>query len=98
MSHLNEQISFTQHAFLVAWGQFAQEIGLIKALEAVPLCQKKYQHRPQTKVLEFFVAHLAGCKHLRDISLAAHPVDKDRLSLVPGDKQSGPITAVSAEP
>lgn len=77
MSHLNEQISFTQHAFLVAWGQFAQEIGLIKALEAVPLCQKKYQHRPQTKALEFFVAHLAGCKHLRDISLAAHPLDKD---------------------
>lgn len=77
MSLLNEQISFTQHAFLVAWGQYAQEIGLIKALEAVPLRQKKYQHQPQTKVLEFFVAHLAGCKHLRDISLAAHPLDKD---------------------
>src|SRR5438874_10782527 len=35
-------------------------------------------HRPQTKVLEFLVAILAGLPHLQDISLAAHPLDKDQ--------------------
>lgn len=70
--------SHTQHAFLVAWGRFAQEIGLIQRLEKVHLKQKKYTHTPQAKVLEFFVAHLAGCKHLQDISLSAHPLDKDQ--------------------
>lgn len=70
--------SHTQHAFLVAWGRFAQEIGLIQGLEKVKLKQKKYTHTPQAKVLEFFVAHLAGYKHLQDISLSAHPLDKDQ--------------------
>ncbi|MBT3389668.1 MAG: hypothetical protein HN413_04595, partial [Chloroflexi bacterium] len=56
MSKNNEQVFETQHAFLVAWGQFAQETGLVKALEAVPLKQKVYRHKPQTKVLEFLVA------------------------------------------
>jgi hypothetical protein len=39
------------------------------------LKQKKYTHTPQTKVLEFFVAHLGGYKHLREISLSAHLAD-----------------------
>jgi hypothetical protein len=67
----------TQHAMLVLWGQFAQRIGLIKKLEAIPLHQKTYTHQPQTKVLEFFVAILAGLPHLKDISRSAHPLDQD---------------------
>lgn len=67
----------TQHALLIAWGRFAQEIGLIAAIEAVELSQKVYEHTPQTKVLEFFVAILSGLKQLQEISLAAHPLDKD---------------------
>lgn len=78
MSSSETAVSHTQHAFLVAWGRFAQEVGLIEKLEAVPLHQKRREHRPQTKVLEFLVAHLAGLKHLQDISLAAHPLDKDQ--------------------
>lgn len=35
-------------------------IGLVKAIEAVELKQKKRDHTPQTKVLEFLVAILAG--------------------------------------
>ena len=42
------------------------------------LKQKHYHHRPQTKVLEFLVAILAGLPHLQDISLAAHPLEKDQ--------------------
>jgi hypothetical protein len=68
----------TQHAFLVAWGWFAERIGLIKHLQAVSLTQKAYQHRPHTKDLEFLVAILAGLPHLQDISLPAHPLDKDQ--------------------
>jgi hypothetical protein len=69
----------TQHALLVAWGWFAQEIGLLEQMQQVRLRQKRYQHSPQGKVLEFLVAILAGLKHLQEISLAAHPLDKDRV-------------------
>jgi hypothetical protein len=77
MSH-SENNELTHHAMLVAWGQFAQSIGLIQAVEAVPLHQKTVTHRPQTKILEFFVAILAGLKHLKDLSRSAHPIDQDQ--------------------
>ena len=67
----------TQHALLIPWGQFAQEIGLISGIEAVKLNQKVYEHTPQAKVTEFLVAILSGAKYLQDVSLAAHPLDKD---------------------
>jgi len=51
---------------------------LIQQLQAISLKQKHYHHRPQTKVLEFLVAILAGLQHLQEISLAAHPLDKDQ--------------------
>jgi len=50
----------TQHALLIPLGHFAQEIGLISGIEAVKLSQKVYDHTPQAKVLEFFVAVLSG--------------------------------------
>jgi hypothetical protein len=78
MSDDGAHVCYTQHALLVAWGRFAQEIGLIAGIEAVKLRQKKYWHSPQTKVLELLVATLAGLEHLQDISLAAHPLDKDQ--------------------
>ncbi len=78
MSNSETLIQNTQHAFLVAWGWFAEYLGLIQQLQAVSLKQKHYHHRPQTKVLEFLVAILAGLPHLQDISLAAHPLDKDQ--------------------
>jgi hypothetical protein len=68
----------TQHALVAAWGEFAQRLGLIQGLEAVDLHQKRYQHTPQTKMIEFLVATLAGLEHLKDISRAAHPLDQDR--------------------
>src|SRR5215469_4850125 len=68
MSNSETVIQHTQHAFLVAWGWFAEQIGLIQQLQTVSLKQKHYLHRPQTKVLEFLVAILAGL----------HPLDKDQ--------------------
>jgi hypothetical protein len=61
------KVNHTQHACLVAWGLFAQEIGLIQGINAVPIKQKTYRHSPQSKVLEFLVATLAGLEHLQDI-------------------------------
>jgi hypothetical protein len=78
MSNSQTTLQYTQHAFLVAWGWFAEQIGLIQPLQAVSLKQKPYHHRPQTKVLEFLVAILAGLPHLQDISRAAHPLDRDQ--------------------
>ena len=78
MNNSETHIQDTQHAFLVAWGWFAEHIGLIQQLQALSLRQKHYHHRPQTKVLEFLVAILAGLQHLQEISLAAHPLEKDQ--------------------
>jgi len=69
----------TQHAMLVIWGIFARRIGLVSAIEAVKLKQKKRDHTPQTKILEFLVAILGGLPHLQDISRAAHPLDQDQI-------------------
>jgi len=78
MSSGEEQIRQTQHAFLVAWGRFAVAIGLIQGIRAVELKQKTYHHAPQTKILEYLVATLSGLEQLQDISLSAHPLDKDQ--------------------
>jgi len=77
MSH-SENDELTHHAMLVAWGEYAQSIGLIQEIESVPLHQKTVTHRPQTKILEFFLAVLAGLEHLKDLSRSAHPIDQDQ--------------------
>lgn len=68
----------TQHAMLVMWGAYAQRMGLVKALEQVDLSQKCQTHRPQTKIIEFLVAILAGLPHLQDLSRSAHPLVRDQ--------------------
>jgi len=74
----SESGNFTQHALLVAWGQFAQCLGLIRQVMALNLHQKKVKHLPQTKILEFFLAILAGLEYLKDLSQAAHPIAQDQ--------------------
>jgi hypothetical protein len=78
MSNEELQVQYTQHAFLVAWGWFAEYIGLIQSLQCIALHQKTYTYKPQTKVLEFLVAILGGLEHLQDISRSAHPLDQDQ--------------------
>jgi hypothetical protein len=74
----SEPENFTQHALLVAWGQFAQCLGLVREIMALVLHQKKVKHLPQTKILEFFLAILAGLEYLKDLSQSAHPVAQDQ--------------------
>jgi hypothetical protein len=78
MSDNETRVQDTLHAFLVAWGWFAEHIGLIQALQDASLSQKKYDHTPQTKVTEFLVAILGGLEHLQDVSRSAHPLDMDQ--------------------
>ena len=66
MSNDESQGQHSQHAFLVAWGWFATRVGLTQQIQAVPMKQQRYRHTPQSKVLEFLVAILAGLKHLQD--------------------------------
>lgn len=76
---LTSEPKLTQHAMLVAWGRYAEHIGLVSRLEGLKLHQKTRTHRPHTKVLEFLVAILAGFSHLQEISRSAHPLDQDEV-------------------
>lgn len=71
--------NLTHHALLVAWGAFAQQIGLIKRIEALSIQQKTVCHSPQNKTLAFLIAILGGLAHLQDWSKAAHPIAKDQV-------------------
>lgn len=79
MSETEETPTLTNHAMLVVWGQYAHCIGLVKALETIPMSQKTVVHSPQRKVIEFLVASLGGLKYLKDISYSAHPLDQDQI-------------------
>ena len=72
-------IKRTVHAMLVPWGLFARRIGLVEALEEVPIPQRTRVHTPQSKLIEFLVAHLSGHAHLQDISHGPHPLDQDQV-------------------
>ena len=80
--------TLTSHAMLIPWGIFAQRIGLVAALEHITIPQRKRDHTPQTKLIEFLVAILAGCAYLRDISEGPHPLDQD-VSLAEAWNQPG---------
>ena len=73
----NEAEMPTQHAMLVIWGQFAQAFGMIQAVTGVPIDQKTVDYSPHNKILEFFLAILAGLKHLQELNTAAEPIVKD---------------------
>ena len=67
----------TEHGLLVAFGQFAQQQGLISRLMQVPIDQKKRTFPPQTKLLELLVGILSGMEYLRDLNDGPRPVAKD---------------------
>jgi hypothetical protein len=68
----------TGHAWLVVLGYFAQALGLVTGLEAVPLGQRKGPDcGPQTKLVEFLVGILGGVEYLQDLNLSDDPIAKD---------------------
>jgi hypothetical protein len=73
-------IQETNHAMLVVWGQYAHCLGIPQGFAKVPSSQKTVDHSPQSKVLEFLVAQLAGLEYLKDISHSANPLDQDEVA------------------
>lgn len=67
----------TQHALMVSWGEFADEIGLIEKLNQVSILQKSVVHTPQAKVLSFLMGILSGITHLKDLNEGPHPLAHD---------------------
>ncbi len=67
----------TDHALLVLLGHFAHQLGLVARLAAVPLAQKQVTHAPQTKLIQFLVAILAGLPHLQDLNDGPAPLVHD---------------------
>lgn len=67
----------TQHALMVAWGEFADEIGLIEKLNQVSIPQKSVVHTPQAKLLSFLMGILSGMTHLKDLNEGPHPLAHD---------------------
>ena len=68
----------TDHALLVLLGEYARHLGLIKHLQAVPIDQRQGDYSPQSKLIEFLVAILAGLEHLEDLNQASDPLVKDQ--------------------
>jgi len=67
----------TQHALMVAGGEFAHEIGLLSKLAQVTMPQKSVVHVPYGKVLSFFMGILTGITHFRDLNEGPHPLAHD---------------------
>jgi hypothetical protein len=67
----------TEHGLLIAYGQFARQIGLLEQLMKVPVPAKTRLHTPQAKLTEFLVGILSGLEYLQDLNLAPRPLAKD---------------------
>lgn len=90
--------SDTEHGLLIAFGQFAQQHGLVSRLMQVPIDQKTRTFTPQTKLLELLVGTLAGIEYLRDLNDGPHPIAKDPLVAEAWGKPPGRTTAASVAP
>ncbi len=68
----------TDHAWLIVLGYYAQALGLVAGLEAIPVEQRKGPEcGPQTKLIEFLVGILGGIEYLQDLNLSDNPIAKD---------------------
>ncbi len=67
----------TQHGLLVCWGHFAQELGLLDHLQAVPIPQKTVTHAPAAKLTTLFMGLLSGIEYLTDLTHAPAPLYHD---------------------
>jgi len=68
----------TEHALLVPFGRFAQQIGLVAALERVPFKMKTIDHSPGDKLAELLTHILAGGMHLKDLEARPHALVRDQ--------------------
>jgi hypothetical protein len=62
---------------LIAYAHFAEQIGLISAVEHVPFPMKTIIHSPADKVVELLCHILAGGMHINELAKSAHPLVED---------------------
>lgn len=68
----------TEHALLIAYGRFAEQIGLLEALGLVPFKMKTVEHSPEDKTAELIAHILAGGMHVNQLIKSAHPLVTDK--------------------
>lgn len=68
----------TEHGLLVAYGRFAQQSGLIEALERLPFRMKTVEHSPADKAAELLAHILRGGMHVIELSKSAHALVSDQ--------------------
>lgn len=78
LSHRDQSLATTEHALLVAYARFAEQVGLISAVEDVPFKIKTIIHSPADKVIELLSHILAGGMHVNEIAKSAHPLVQDQ--------------------
>jgi hypothetical protein len=77
MSVPNPSPVLTEHALLVPFGRFAQQIGLLEAFGRVPIRMKTIDHSPGDKLAELFAHILAGGMHVKELETSPHPLIQD---------------------
>jgi hypothetical protein len=78
VSHQDQSLLVTDHALLIAYAHFAEQIGLISAVEHVPFPMKTIIHSPADKVIELLCHVLAGGMHINELAKSAHPLVHDQ--------------------
>ena len=78
VSHQDPSLLVTDHALLVAYAHFAEQIGLISAVEHVPFPMKTLMHSPADKLIELLCHVLAGGMHIKELTKNTHPLVHDQ--------------------
>lgn len=68
----------TEHALLVLYGRFAGQIGLIQALDELPLPMKTVMHTPGDKLAQLLAHILSGGKHISEMGESPHCLIADQ--------------------
>ncbi|TAK34872.1 MAG: hypothetical protein EPO21_08335 [Chloroflexota bacterium] len=86
----------TEHALLIACGRFAEQVGLLAALEQVPFKMKTIDRSPEEKTAELLAHILAGGMHVNELAKSAHPLVKDQaVAEAWGQKTFASVSGVS---
>jgi hypothetical protein len=79
LAQQNRSWEVTEHGLLVAYGRFARQIGLVDAIEQIPIEMKTVVHSPADKVVELLCHILMGGMHINEVGKSAHPLVRDRV-------------------
>ncbi len=77
VAHVQPEPEMTEHALLVLYGRFAEQVGLIDALKRVPFAMKTVDHSPGEKLSQLLVHILAGGMHIKEMDSSPHPLVPD---------------------